>query len=91
MAVSIEVKLLDGSSSEFFEGRTIMLGCVNNTISHTSTVWYKNDEVINDVTIRNLTLTLKGSDTGLYKCRINGKNSTNNFYASVKGMNLGVF
>ena len=55
---SFEVSLLVGSKSDLFEGRTVTLGCVNSTINKTSTVWYKNDEVINNATARNLTLTL---------------------------------
>ena len=91
MVASIEVKLVDGINSELFEGRTITLGCVNITINQTSTVWYKDDEVVNDATARNLTLTLKKSDNGGYKCRINGTNSTNNFLVTVQSMNLEVF
>ena len=55
---SFEVSLLVGSKFDLFEGRTVTLGCVNSTINKTSTVWYKNDEVINNATARNLTLTL---------------------------------
>ena len=91
MAASVEVKLLDRFNSKLIEGRTVTLGCVNNTINETSTVWYKNDAVIDNQKTRNLTfLTLKSSDRGLYKCRINGTNSTNNFTVAVKGMCRGV-
>ena len=90
MVASVQVVLVDGSDSELFEGRTVTLGCINSTINQTSTVWYKNDEVINNATSRNLTLTLKKSDTGFYRCRINGVNSTNDLNVSVKGMNFGV-
>ena len=58
LVASFEVSLLVGSKSDLFEGRTVTLGCVNSTINKTSTVWYKNDEVINNATARNLTLTL---------------------------------
>lgn len=57
----------------------------------TSAVWYKNDEVIDNEKTRNLTLTLKRSDSGSYKCGINRRNSTNNFTVTVKGMSRGVF
>ena len=91
MVASIEVKLVDGFISELFEGRTVTLGCVNSTINQTLTVWYKNDEVINNAATRNLTLTLKSTDTGSYKCEINGVNSTNDLNVTVKGMSSGVF
>ena len=91
LVASVEVKFLNGSSFELFEGRTITLGCVNNTINMTSAVWYKNDEVIDNEKTRNLTLTLKRSDSGSYKCGINRRNSTNNFTVTVKGMSRGVF
>lgn len=82
--------MLNGNKSELFEGRTITLGCVDNATAETLTVWYKNDTLINN-TNRNITLTLKRSDTGLYKCGINGTNSTNKIDVAVKGMNFGVF
>ena len=63
----------------------------DKTTTETLTVWYKNDEVINNTAIRNLTLTLKSFDTGIYKCGINGTNSTNDFIMTVEGMSLGVF
>lgn len=85
LAYSINVQLVKGNDSELFEGRTVILSCVNNTISNSSTVWYKNDKKINTET-RNLTLTLRKSDNGVYKCRINGTNSMNNFNLTVKGM-----
>ena len=88
LVASIKVILLNESSSEIFEGRTVTLGCVNNTINKTSTVWYKDGQVINNETAANLTLTLKSTDTGSYKCRINGMKSTNNINVTVKGMNL---
>ena len=91
MVASIEVKLVDGFISELFEGRTVTLGCVNSTINQTLTVWYKIDEVINNATTRNLTLTLKSTDTGSYKCEINGVNSTNDLNVTVKGMSSEVF
>ena len=91
LVASFEVSLLVGSKSDLFEGRTVTLGCVNSTINKTSTVWYKNDEVINNATARNLTLTLKRSDTGFYKCGINGTNSTKGFDMTVKGKNIWVF
>ena len=91
LVASVEVKLLNGNSSdELFEGRTITLGCVDNTTIETFTVWYKNDMMINNTTTRNLTLTLKSSDTGFYKCGINETNSTNKINVAVKGMNFGV-
>ena len=83
--------VVDGFISELFEGRTITLGCVNSNIHQTLTVWYKNDEVINNGATRNLTLTLKSTDTGSYKCEINGVNSTNDLNVTVKGMSSGVF
>ena len=91
MVASIEVKLVDGFISELFEGRTVTLGCVNSTINQTLTVWYKNDEVINNAATRNLTLTLKSTDTGSYKCGINGVNSTNELNVTVRGMSCRVF
>lgn len=91
LVASVEVNLLNGNNSKLFEGRTITLGCVDNTTTEKSTVWYKNDTMINNATTRNLTLTLKRSDTGLYKCKINGTKSTNNIDVAVKGMNFGVF
>ena len=91
MVVSVKVVLLNGPNFELFEGRTVTLRCVNSTINQTSTVWYKNDKVISNATSRNLTLTLKKSDVGFYKCTINGVNSTNDLNVSVKGMNFGVF
>ena len=90
LAAWVEVKLLDVSNSELIEGRTVTLECANNTNNQAWTVWYKNGEVINNATTRNLTLTLKSSDTGLYKCRINGTNSTNGFNVTLKGMIRGV-
>ena len=54
MAASVEVKLLDVSNSELIEGRTVTLECANNTNSQAWTVWYKNGEVINNATTRNL-------------------------------------
>ena len=89
LVASVEIKLLKGT--KFFEGRTITLRCVSSIINKTSTVWYKNDELINNATARNLTLTLKRSDTGFYKCGINGTNSTNKINVTVKGMNFRVF
>lgn len=90
MPASIKVRLLDGFDSQLFEGQTITLGCVDNTTSQTLTVWYKNNEVIDNATVRNLTLTLKSTDSGFYKCEINGKNSTNEFNMTVNGINLAV-
>ena len=88
----MEVELVDGINSEqLFEGRTITLKCVNSTINQTSTDWYRNDRIINTTTTRNLTLTLKRSDTGLYKCKINGTISTKGLSVTVKGMNIVVF
>ena len=87
----MEVRLLEGFNSQFFEGETVTFGCVDNTTNETLTVWYKNNEVINNETARNLTLTLKSTDTGFYKCGINGINSTNDFNVTVKGMNVGLF
>ena len=91
MAASIEVRLLHGFDSQLFEGNTVTLECVDNTTTETLTVWYKNNDVINNATARNLTLTLKSTDSGFYKCGINGTNSTNEFNVTVKGMNLGNF
>ena len=91
LVASVEVKLLNGPNFELFEGRTITLGCVNSAINMASTVWYKNHEMIANETTRNLTLTLKKSDNGSYKCRINGRNSTNNVTVAVKGMCRWVF
>ena len=91
MVASIEVKLVDGFISKLFEGRTVTLGCVNSTINQTFTVWYKNDKVINNAATRNLTLTLKSTDTGSYKCGINGVNSTNELNVTVRGMSCRVF
>ena len=86
LAASIEVKLLHVINSEFFEGRNVTLECANNSTNQISTVWYKNDEVINNEITRNLTLTLKSSETDFYKCGINGTNSTNSINVTVKGM-----
>lgn len=86
LAASVEVKLLDVSNSKLFEGRTVTLQCANNTINKTSAVWYKDEKVINNSITRNLTLTLKSSDTGLYKCGINGTKSTKSLNVTVKGM-----
>ena len=83
--------MVDGLISELFEGRTVTLGCDNSTINQTLTVWYKNDEVINNTATRNLTLILKGTDTGSYKCGIKGVNSTNELNVTVKGMSRRVF
>ena len=91
MAASIEVRLLHGFDSQLFEGNTVTLECVDNTTTETLTVWYKNNDVINNATARNLTLTLKSTDSGFYKCGINEANSTNEFNVTVKGMNLGNF
>lgn len=91
LVASVGVSLLVGSNSELFEDRTVISECVNNTINKTSTVWYKNEEVINNAKTRNLTLTLKSSDAGLHKCGINGMKSTNSFTMTVKGMSRGVF
>ena len=91
LVASVKVKLLNGNNSELFEGRTITLGCVDNTTTETFTVWYKNDTMINNTATRNLTLTLKSSDTGFYKCGINGTKSTNKINVTVKGMNFRVF
>ena len=91
MAGSIQVILLDGFDFQLFEGHTVTLGCVDNTTTETLTVWYKNNKVINNATARNLTLTLKSTDSGFYKCGINGTNSTNEFKVTVKGMNVGNF
>ena len=91
MPASIEVRLLDGFDSQLFEGQAITLGCVDNTTTETLTVWYKNNEVIDNATVRNLTLTLKSTDSGFYKCEFNGMNSSNEFNVTVKGMNPGVF
>ena len=87
LAHSINVQLVKGNDSELFEGRTIILSCVNGTINQSVAVWYKNDQRINTTT-RNLTLTLRRSDTGIYKCEINERNSANNFNLTVKGMSL---
>ena len=54
-------------------------------------MWYKNNEPINNATTRNLTLTLKNTDTGFYKCGISGINSSNDFNVTVKGKNLRFF
>ena len=87
LAASIRVEFLP--NARLFEGRTVTLECANSTINQTSAVWYKDDEVINNST-RNLTLTLKSSDTGLYKCGINKMNSTTGLNVTVKGMIHGV-
>ena len=88
----IEVKVLNGPNPKLFEGRTITLVCVKSTINQTSTVSYKNDEVIKNARTRNLTLTLKYSlYTGLYKCGINETNSTKSLNVIVKGVDLGLF
>ena len=91
MVASVEVKLVYGFISKVSEGRTITLECANSTINQALTVWYKNDEVISNAATRNLTLTLKNSDTGSYKCGINGVNSTNNLNVMVKDMSRGIF
>ena len=87
LAYSINVQLVKGKDSELFEGRTVILSCVNGTINQSVAVWYKNEQRINTAT-RNLTLTLRRSDTGIYKCEINERDSTNNFNLTVKGMSL---
>ena len=83
--------MLHGFDSRLFKGNTVTLECVDNTTNETLTVWYKNNDVINNETARNLTLTLKSTDSGFYKCGINEANSTNEFNVTVKGMNLGNF
>ena len=91
LAASVKVRLLDGFNFQLFEGRTVTLSCVDNTITETLTMWYKNNEPINNATARNLTLTLKNTDTGFYKCGISGINSSNDFNVTVKGKNLRFF
>ena len=83
------IPLLRGQP-QLFEVQTIILGYVDNAATETITVWYKKNEVINNATVRNLTLTLKITDSGFYKCEINGKNSTNEFNMTVNGINLAV-
>ena len=77
LIASIEVKLVDGFISELFESRTLKLVCISNTINQILIVWY------HDAATRNLILTLKSSDTDLYKCGINGMNSTTSFTTTV--------
>lgn len=86
MTASIEVIALDAFIPQIFEVRIVTFRCVNNTTIDTLTVWYKNNEMINNGTATNLTLTFKSINIGFYKCGINGTNSTNEFNVTVKNM-----